>query len=174
MTLGMTVRNGHTHDNLQFPSSEDVTAASGWTKWKERLSCELCEVHKASHSRPRSKVARPPVLSPVRALRRSGAPCTPASVNTAARPLTENVVIKSWKSKPSHVKDDTRTVWRPRVRKKSVFTCMQSKRPSERPGGQDMKLNNTCAPAAFDVLRNSRRLHSRRPAAAMIACPQRE
>ena len=46
---------------------------------------------------------------------------------------------------------------------------MQKKRPCERRGGQDMKLNNTRAPAAFD----SWRLRSRRPAAAMIACSQR-
>ena len=57
---------------------------------------------------------------------------------------------------------ETRTSWHtPR---------MQKKRSCERCGGQDMKLNNTCAPAAFD----SWRLRSRRPAAAMVAWSQRK
>ena len=55
------------------------------------------------------------------------------------------------------------------VRKKNVFTCVQKKRPCERRDGQDMKSNNTCAPAAFD----SKRLH-RRPAAVTTVCSQRE
>ena len=39
-----------------------------------------------------------------------------------------------------------------------------------RRGGQDMKLDCTCAPAALDAWR----LRSRRPAAAMIACSLKE
>ena len=47
---------------------------------------------------------------------------------------------------------------------------MQKKRSCERRGGQDMKLDCTCAPAALDAWR----LRSRRPAAAMIAYSLKE
>ena len=71
-------------------------------------------------------------------------------MNSATKPFVEYVVIKSRKSKPSHVEDDSGTVWKPRMRKTSLFMCVQKKRPCERRDGQDMRFNNTCAPAAFD------------------------